>query len=88
MKSFSPKAQKIFEKFEFKKEIEKFDNANKLFLIVKEFASVDLHSNQVDNVQMGYVFEELVRKFNKQANEEAGDRFTPRSYPPDGASSL
>ena len=78
IKSFSPKAQEIFEKFEFEKEIEKLDNANRLFLIVKEFAGVDLHPKRVDNVQMGSVFEELVRKFNEQANEEAGDHFTPR----------
>ena len=48
IKSFSPKAQEIFEKFEFEKEIEKLDNANRLFLIVKEFAGVDLHPKRVD----------------------------------------
>ena len=78
IKSFSPKAQEIFDRFEFEKEIEKLDNANRLFLIVREFAGVDLHPKRVDNMQMGYVFEELVRKFNEQANEEAGDHFTPR----------
>jgi len=75
---FSPKAREIFERFNFDQEIEKLDNANRLFIIVKEFASIDLHPNSVDNLQMGYVFEELVRKFNEQANEEAGDHFTPR----------
>ncbi|CZH22534.1 Type I restriction enzyme EcoKI M protein [Legionella pneumophila] len=75
---FSPKAKEIFEKFEFEQQIEKLDKANRLFLIVKEFADLDLHPDHVDNLQMGYVFEELVRKFNEQANEEAGDHFTPR----------
>ncbi|KTC93378.1 type I restriction-modification system subunit M [Legionella cincinnatiensis] len=75
---FSPKAQDIFEKFKFEQEIEKLDNANRLFIIVKEFADLNLHPDAVDNLQMGYVFEELVRKFNEQANEEAGDHFTPR----------
>lgn len=78
IKGFSPKAQTIFEKFEFEKELEKLDNANRLFLIIKEFAEIDLHPKSVDNIQMGYVFEELVRRFNEQANEEAGDHFTPR----------
>jgi len=78
IKGFSPKAREIFERFNFEQEIEKLDNANRLFVIVKEFANIDLHPDKVDNLQMGYVFEELVRKFNEQANEEAGDHFTPR----------
>jgi type I restriction enzyme M protein len=76
--SFSPKAKEIFDKFKFEQEIEKLDNANRLYLIIKEFADLDLHPDKVDNIAMGYVFEELVRKFNEQANEEAGDHFTPR----------
>lgn len=76
--SFSPKAREIFDKFKFEQEIEKLDNANRLFIIVKEFAGIDLHPNAIDNLAMGYAFEELVRKFNEQANEEAGDHFTPR----------
>lgn len=78
IKSFSPKAREIFEKFDFEKEVEKLEGANRLFIIVKEFAGVDLHPDRIENLQMGYVFEELVRKFNEQANEEAGDHFTPR----------
>ncbi len=78
IKGFSPIAQEIFEKFEFEKEIEKLDNANRLFLIVKEFAGVDLHPDSVTNTDMGTIFENLVRRFNEQANEEAGDHFTPR----------
>ncbi|WAC47566.1 class I SAM-dependent DNA methyltransferase [Asticcacaulis sp. SL142] len=76
--SFSPKAKEIFDKFKFEQEIEKLDNANRLYLIIKEFADIDLHPDTVDNMAMGYVFEQLVRKFNEQANEEAGDHFTPR----------
>lgn len=81
---FSPKAKEIFEKFKFEDEITKLDDANRLFMIVKEFVqtedgkTVDLHPDRISNLQMGYVFEELVRKFNEQANEEAGDHFTPR----------
>ena len=41
-------------------------------------ADVDLHPDTIDNLQMGYLFEYLVMRFNEQANEEAGDHFTPR----------
>jgi len=75
---FSPKAREIFERFNFEQEIERLDNSNRLFVIVKEFSNINLHPDEVDNMQMGRVFEELVRKFNEQANEEAGDHFTPR----------
>lgn len=81
---FSPKAKEVFEKFKFEEEITKLDDANRLYMIVKEFTQtedgkvVDLHPDRISNLQMGYVFEELVRKFNEQANEEAGDHFTPR----------
>ncbi len=77
---FSERARRIFEMFEFEIEIEKLDKANRLFLIVKEFTNpkINLHPDQIKNDDMGYVFEELVRKFNEQANEEAGDHFTPR----------
>lgn len=78
IKGFSPKAQEVFEKFNFEQEIEKMEEANRLFLIVREFSQVNLHPERITNLQMGYVFEELVRKFNEQANEEAGDHFTPR----------
>lgn len=80
IEGFSPKAKDIFSKFGFEQEIEKLDNANRLFMIIKEFTDpkVELHPDKVGPLQMGYVFEELVRKFNEQANEEAGDHFTPR----------
>lgn len=76
--SFSPTARRILEKFEFDKEIEKLENANRLFQVVKAFADMDLHPNRLSNLEMGYIFEDLVRRFNEQANEEAGDHFTPR----------
>ncbi len=78
IKGFSGATRQIIERFEFDKEIEKLDKANRLFEIVKTMAAVDLHPDSVPNTAMGYVFEELVRKFNEQANEEAGDHFTPR----------
>ena len=75
---FSSKARHILEKFKFEEEIEKLDEANRLFQIIKEFSNVDLHPAKVPNIAMGYIFEDLVRRFNEQANEEAGDHFTPR----------
>ena len=64
--------------FKFSDQIEKLDASNRLFTIVKAMADVDLHPNRIDNLQMGYLFEHLVMRFNEQANEEAGDHFTPR----------
>ena len=46
-------------------------SARKLFEIIKEFSGLDLHPDTVPNLQMGYLFEYLIRKFNEQANEEA-----------------
>jgi type I restriction enzyme M protein len=76
---FSDTARAIFEKFKFGDQIEKLDSSNRLFAIVQAIAGIDLHPNSgIDNLQMGYLFEHLVMKFNEQANEEAGDHFTPR----------
>jgi type I restriction enzyme M protein len=76
--SFSPTARTIFERFKFNDQIEKLDASNRLFTIVKAMADVDLHPDRINNLQMGYLFEHLVMRFNEQANEEAGDHFTPR----------
>ena len=75
---FSPTARRIFERFKFADQIEKLDASNRLFTVVKAMADVDLHPDRIDNLQMGYLFEYLVMRFNEQANEEAGDHFTPR----------
>ena len=75
---FSPTARDIFERFKFADQIEKLDASNRLFTIVKAMTDVDLHPDRIDNLQMGYLFEYLVMRFNEQANEEAGDHFTPR----------
>jgi type I restriction enzyme M protein len=75
---FSENIRKIFERFEFEKEIEKLEEANRLYLIVSKFADIDLHPDRIDNIQMGLLFEDLIRRFNEAANETAGDHFTPR----------
>lgn len=78
IEGFSENVRKIFERFEFEKEIEKLEESNRLYLVVSKFAEVDLHPNTVDNIQMGHIFEDLIRRFNESANETAGDHFTPR----------
>ena len=75
---FSKTARHIFERFKFADQIEKLDASNRLFTIVKAMGDVDLHPDRIDNLLMGYLFEHLVMRFNEQANEEAGDHFTPR----------
>ncbi len=75
---FSSRALNILQKFKFEEEIEKLDEANRLFEVVKAVANVDFHPGRIPNIAMGYIFEDLVRRFNEQANEEAGDHFTPR----------
>lgn len=78
MAGFSSRARKIIEKFKFEEEIAKLEEANRLFEVIKEVARVNLHPGLIPNIAMGYLFEDLVRRFNEQANEEAGDHFTPR----------
>jgi len=75
---FSDTARAIFEKFKFGDQIEKLDSSNRLYAIVQAMAGVDLHPDTISNIEMGYIFEHLVMRFNEQANEEAGDHFTPR----------
>ena len=78
IKGFSGRARGIIESFGFEEHIAKLDRANRLFLVVSKFCDIDLHPEVVPNIEMGYIFEELIRRFNEASNEEAGDHFTPR----------
>ena len=78
IRDFSPNVREIMERFAFDRQIAVMDEKNLLFQVVQRFASVDLSPERVDNIQMGYVFEELIRIGAEQANEEAGEHFTPR----------
>lgn len=73
---FSKNAREIIEYFDFNKEIDKMDRNDVLYLVIKEFNEIDLHPEVVSNVEMGYIFEELIRRFSEGA--EAGDHYTPR----------
>ncbi|MFI3154556.1 MAG: hypothetical protein QX199_00220 [Methylococcaceae bacterium] len=67
---FSTRARSILEKFKFEEEIEKLDESNRLYEVVKAVAGVDFHPERISNIAMGYIFEDLVGCFNEQANEE------------------
>jgi type I restriction enzyme M protein len=75
---FSPNVRDIVEKFEFSKQLNKLKSGKILHLILKELDKVDLRPDVVNNHDMGYIFEELIRKFNEQSNETAGEHYTPR----------
>ena len=78
IKGFSEKARSIIDNFSFEKEIEKLEKHNRLYQVVSRFCDIDMHPDKVSNIEMGQIFEELIRKFNEESNEEAGDHFTPR----------
>ncbi|MDR0231069.1 MAG: type I restriction-modification system subunit M [Dysgonamonadaceae bacterium] len=75
---FSTGAREIIEYFSFDDQIDRMDDpkADILFRVVKDFQAIDLSG--MDSIEMGYVFEELIRKFAEQSNETAGEHFTPR----------
>ncbi|MBS0649543.1 MAG: SAM-dependent DNA methyltransferase [Verrucomicrobia bacterium] len=78
IQGFSESVRDIFERFEFTQQIERLSKAGLLYRVVERFANTELHPDKVDNVQMGLVFEELLRKFSELSNETAGEHFTPR----------
>jgi Type I restriction-modification system methyltransferase subunit len=75
---FSANVRAIMEKFKFSEQIAHMAEKNILFEVIKAFAGIDLSPQRVDQMQMGYVFEELIRIGAEQSNEEAGEHFTPR----------
>ncbi|MDD2467740.1 MAG: class I SAM-dependent DNA methyltransferase [Desulfobulbus sp.] len=75
---FSANVRAIMEKFKFSEQIAHMAEKNILFEVIKAFAGIDLTPQRVDQMQMGYVFEELIRIGAEQSNEEAGEHFTPR----------
>jgi type I restriction enzyme M protein len=75
---FSANAREIIDYFNFDVHINKLDEADLLYLIVRRFSEIDIHPDTVSNKQMGDIFEELIRRFSEQSNETAGEHFTPR----------
>ncbi len=75
---FSEAARDVIDKFEFPAQIERMRRANVLYQVVGKFAEIDLHPEVVSNIEMGYLYEELIRRFSELSNETAGEHFTPR----------
>lgn len=75
---FSASAREIIEYFNFDIQIDRMDDPQSdiLFQVVKSFQEIDL--SNMEELEMGYVFEELIRRFSEQSNETAGEHFTPR----------
>ncbi len=76
--SFSDNMREVLEKFDFHNTIAKLDEAGLLYLVMEKFSQIDLHPDRVSNLEMGYIFEELIRRFNEALNENPGEHFTPR----------
>lgn len=75
---FSAEALDIIDHFRFDEHITILDKANLLYLVIQRMNTVDLHPYKVSSMEMGYIFEELIRKFAEASNETAGEHFTPR----------
>ncbi|MCI6348405.1 MAG: type I restriction-modification system subunit M, partial [Negativibacillus massiliensis] len=73
---FSANVQTILNNLEIKKQIDKLDKANRLYGVVKKFSEIDFDPKSIDGMKMGYIFEDLIRRFSE--NAEAGDHYTPR----------
>lgn len=80
LNGFSYNVQDIITKFKFRNELETLDEAGKLFSTIEKFVSpkIDLRPQSLPPLAMGYVFEDLLRRFNEATNAEAGRHFTPR----------
>ena len=76
--SFSPSATEILDKYGFSEKIKRLDEAGLLYIVLGKFADLDLSEKSVSNEAMGYIFEELLRKFSEMSNETAGEHYTPR----------
>lgn len=76
IEGFSANVQDIIKSLDFDKQIDKMDKNNRLLSVVKAFSELDLDSKTIDNVKMGYIFEDLIRRFSE--NAEAGDHYTGR----------
>jgi len=75
---FSEEVRDIFEKFDLDAQISRLDTADLLYLVLGKFVDIDLEPENVSNTEMGYIYEELIRRFSELSNETAGEHFTPR----------
>jgi len=76
---FSPNVRDIFlDKFRFTDQLKRLKDGGILWNVFERFCEIDLHPDSVSNIEMGYLFEELIRRFSEISNETAGEHFTPR----------
>ena len=76
---FSPNVRDIFlEKFLFTDQLKRLNDAGLLYRVFEQFTQIDLHPGKISNLEMGYLFEELIRRFSEISNETAGEHYTPR----------
>lgn len=80
LNGFSENVQDIIEKFKFDGHITTMANKGILYIVIKEFTSpkANLHPDVISNLEMGYIFEEIIRRFSEAHNEDAGQHYTPR----------
>lgn len=80
LQGFSDNVKDIIENFDFDSQIEKLVKGNKLFIVIESFTSdrADMSPEKITSQDMGYIFEDLIRKFSESYNEEAGAHFTSR----------
>ncbi|MCX5204211.1 type I restriction-modification system subunit M [Streptomyces sp. NBC_00237] len=78
MSGFSENAREVLETYEFGRHVKRIDGAGQLYKVIEVFTALDLHPSNVPNHNMGYIFEELIRRWSEQSNETAGEHFTPR----------
>ena len=80
LNGFSENVQDIIEKFKFDGHITTMTNKGILYIVIKEFTSpkANLHPDVISNLEMGYIFEEIIRRFSESHNEDAGQHYTPR----------
>lgn len=80
LNGFSDDVQNIIDKFKFDGHITTMANKGILYIVIKEFTSpkANLHPNVISNLEMGYIFEEIIRRFSEAHNEDAGQHYTPR----------
>ncbi|RBM18683.1 restriction endonuclease subunit M [Prauserella sp. PE36] len=76
--AFSENAREIFEAYDFENQLNRLDGAGLTYQVGAKFAELDLSPERVSNHDMGYAFEELIRRFSEISNETAGEHFTPR----------
>ena len=78
LNGFSANMLEVVDKFSLRTTINTLDSKGLLFLLIKKFSEVDLSPDRIDNHMMGTLFEDLIRRFNEQMNENPGEHFTPR----------